>query len=272
MNTTPSFSRCDYMWRVLPKFWPLWLAPLFVPDWSGMIVSPAFNCSGEKWRTCFSTSFGPIDGLPYLDAYSNQILILIQLIQIKKWVSRQVLFTLRPSAWRQTTTAFRFCFSHRSMVWKSSSAGTPKVLAATKKELMFSIHLKANLLSRTRLIMPGWITLASLCVKYHRVNKNQLLFHRYSFYLLAKEGAIGQLREQIIRISGCVVRLAGQFMDPFQNLLSMFFAVFIHNLQEWKWLAWNFSLPDTYLLFYLYFRLGFGRNSRFGSTVLRHDG
>ena len=49
-----------------------------------MIVSPAFNCSGEKWRTCFSTSLGPIDGLPYLDAYSNQILNLIKLIQVIK--------------------------------------------------------------------------------------------------------------------------------------------------------------------------------------------
>lgn len=60
------------------------------------------------------------------------------------------------------TTALRFCLSHRSTVWKSSWDGTPKVLAASKNELMFSMHLKAILLSWTRLTMPGCITLASL--------------------------------------------------------------------------------------------------------------
>jgi len=39
------------------------------------------------------------------------------------------LFTLRPSAWRQMTTAFRFCFSHKSTVWNSSWDGTPNDLA-----------------------------------------------------------------------------------------------------------------------------------------------
>ena len=65
--------------------------------------------------------------------------------------------TLRPRACRQMTTLWRFCCSQRSTVWKSSSEVTPRVLAAARKLLMFSMHLKAILLCWIFLTEPAWI-------------------------------------------------------------------------------------------------------------------
>jgi len=73
--------------------------------------------------------------------------------------------TLRPSDCRQITTEFRFWRSHRSTLWKVSWVGTPKFLAHSRKAEMFSMHLKAILLSLTFLMDPGCRALASL----HRI-------------------------------------------------------------------------------------------------------
>ena len=131
-----------YMCRVLPKLRPLWLAPLLDPYWREMTVSPALNCSSENCLAFFSASLGPIDGWPYLEAcVTNGKRYAFMLLYIRKEealscvtkhsVSAKkktlktwwVMFpsnTLRPRAWRQMTTALRFCLSHRSTVWKSS--------------------------------------------------------------------------------------------------------------------------------------------------------
>ena len=53
-----------YMWRVLPKLIPLWLAPLLLPYWRLITPWLARICSSEKFRTFFSASLGPMLGLP----------------------------------------------------------------------------------------------------------------------------------------------------------------------------------------------------------------
>jgi len=58
----------SYICLVLPKFRPLWLAPLLDPYWSEMTVSPARSCSSVNWRSFFSASLGPIEAFPYLEA------------------------------------------------------------------------------------------------------------------------------------------------------------------------------------------------------------
>lgn len=93
-------------------------------------------------------------------------------------ISVVYLVTLRPRDWMQITTEFRFCLSHKSTVWKVSCAGTPKVLAASRKALIFSIHLKAILLSLIFLTMPGLMLLTSL-KKLNRCKLIMLLLHNF---------------------------------------------------------------------------------------------
>lgn len=73
-----------------------------------------------------------------------------------------IILTFLPNDCKQITTEFKFWRSHKSTDWKVSCTGTPKALAASKKALMFSMHLNAILLSLTFLTVPGWRALASL--------------------------------------------------------------------------------------------------------------
>lgn len=70
--------------------------------------------------------------------------------------------TFLPNDCKQMTTEFKFWRSHKSTDWKVSWTGTPKAFAASKKAEMFSMHLKAILLSLVFLIVPGWRALVSL--------------------------------------------------------------------------------------------------------------
>lgn len=70
--------------------------------------------------------------------------------------------TLRPNDCKQITTEFKFWRSHKSTDWNVSWFGTPKALACSKNAEMFSMHLKAIVLSFTFLIVPAFSELMSL--------------------------------------------------------------------------------------------------------------
>lgn len=132
--------RENYIWRVFPKLIPDWLAPLLLPICRPITLWPARNCSSLKCRAFFSDSFGPMLGWPYCPAFL-------------------------PRDCKQMTTELRFCRSHKSTVWNVSWAGTPRSFAASKNAFIFSMHLKAILLSFIFFTAPGLIVLAKLQTK-----------------------------------------------------------------------------------------------------------
>ena len=72
------------------------------------------------------------------------------------------LLTFLPKDCKQMTTEFKFCRSQRSTDWNVSWTGTPKAFAASRNAEIFSMHLKAILLSLTFLMVPGWSALVNL--------------------------------------------------------------------------------------------------------------
>jgi hypothetical protein len=70
--------------------------------------------------------------------------------------------TFLPKDCKQMTTELRFCLSQRSTVWKVSWAGTPRSLAASRKALIFSMHLKAIFVLFTFLTIEGLIVFTNL--------------------------------------------------------------------------------------------------------------
>lgn len=73
-----------------------------------------------------------------------------------------LLLTFLPRDCRQMTTEFRFCRSHKSTVWKVSWGGTPRILAASRKTLMFSMHLNAIVLWLIFFADPGLMQFTNL--------------------------------------------------------------------------------------------------------------
>lgn len=67
-----------------------------------------------------------------------------------------------PRDCKQMTTEFKFCLSHRSTVWKVSCAGTPISLATSRKQLIFSMHLNAIVLTLIFLTEFGFRSLTNL--------------------------------------------------------------------------------------------------------------
>lgn len=70
--------------------------------------------------------------------------------------------TFLPKDWMQMTTEFKFCLSQRSTLWNVSWVGTPNFWAHPKKAEMFSIHLKAILLSLIFLTEPASMQFTNL--------------------------------------------------------------------------------------------------------------
>lgn len=221
-----------YICRVLPKFIPLWLAPVLVPYWREITVWPARNCSSVNSRSFLSASLGPIEGFPYLDACfqfenENENRCLTGLL-----IGSVMVLTLRPSDWRQMMTELRFCFSHRSTVWKSSWVGTPKDLAASKNMLMFSMHLNAILLCWIFLTVPGWISLASLWSTNQIIEMGWQSNEIRIEYILAQKGSITQVLVNVIGVTWHVIRFTGQSTNPFQHFLGVRLAVFAVDLRN----------------------------------------
>lgn len=52
------------------------------------------------------------------------------------------------------------------------------------------------------------------------------------YYILAKERSVTQVLVNVIGIAGGVIRLSGQFTNPFQNLLCVLFTVLAVDLSE----------------------------------------
>jgi hypothetical protein len=86
-----------------PKLWPACVAPLFVPACKPMIASPALNCCSENSRLFSSEGLGPNQGPLHSGC----------------------LYAVRPMAKIVMVTAAMFFWSHKSVLWKRSTSGTP---------------------------------------------------------------------------------------------------------------------------------------------------
>lgn len=116
--------------RDAPKLWPDCVAPRLVPACRPIIASLARNCWSENSRRFSSDGLGPKNGPRHSGwRYVCEINYLARLEKCFQQSFFEVLTAL-PTAKIVCVTNAMFFMSHKSVVWKRSTSGTPYLMQA----------------------------------------------------------------------------------------------------------------------------------------------
>ena len=123
-----------YIWRDKPKFWPDWLAPLFMPSFSRPTVFwPARSCSSVKSRRLASDIFGPNVGpLKFFFCAWNQSFTLSSPLKLFS-------VDLRIDPERECTASLEEYFAFRTDP-RSGTVPNPAVHSYEPRSLRITLH------------------------------------------------------------------------------------------------------------------------------------